>query len=123
MTDSAKPTGSNPRQSILPVSIKDTEALYQSYMPFLQGGGLFVPTSKTYNLDDELFLLISLLDEKERLPVTGKVVWITPLGAQGNRVAGIGVQFSDTSDSELARQRIEALLGAKLASEKLTLTM
>ncbi len=123
MTDSAKLTGSNPRQSILPVSIKDAEALYQSYMPFLQGGGLFVPTSKTYNLDDELFLLINLLDETERLPVTGKVVWITPLGAQGNRVAGIGVQFSDTSDSELARQRIEALLGAKLASEKLTLTM
>jgi len=123
MSDSAKPAGSNSRQSILPVSIKDNEALHQSYMPFLKGGGLFVPTSKPYNLDDELFLLINLLDEKERLPVTGKVVWITPLGAQGNRVAGIGVQFSDTSDSEEARQRIEALLGAKLASEKPTLTM
>lgn len=123
MTDSSKPAGSSPRQSILPVSIKDNEVLHQSYMPFLKGGGLFVPTSKPYNLDDELFLLINLLDEKERLPVTGKVVWITPLGAQGNRVAGIGVQFSDTSDSEEARQRIEALLGAKLASEKPTLTM
>ncbi len=123
MTDSAKPEGSNSRQSILPVSIKDNEALHQSYMPFLKGGGLFVPTSKTYNLDDELFLLINLFDEKDRLPVTGKVVWITPLGAQGNRVAGIGVQFSDTSDSEVARHQIEALLGAKLASEKPTLTM
>lgn len=123
MSDSAKLIGSNSRQSILPIKFKDTETLHQSYMPFLEGGGLFVPTSKTYNLDDELFLLISLLDEKDRFPVTGKVVWITPLGAQGNRVAGIGVQFSDTSDGEVARQRIEALLGAKLASEKPTLTM
>ncbi len=123
MSDSAKLIGSNSRQSILPIKFKDTETLYQSYMPFLEGGGLFVPTSKTYNLDDELFLLISLLDEKDRFPVTGKVVWITPLGAQGNRVAGIGVQFSGTSDGEVARQRIEALLGAKLASEKPTLTM
>ncbi|HEN47657.1 MAG TPA: pilus assembly protein PilZ [Mizugakiibacter sp.] len=123
MADSSKLIGSNSRQSILPVKFKDTETLHQSYMPFLEGGGLFVPTSKTYNLNDELFLLINLLDEKDRFPVTGKVVWITPLGAQGNRIAGIGVQFSHTSDGEVVRQRIEALLGAKLASEKPTLTM
>ena len=117
------PSVSSARQSILPVAIKDEATLYQSYMPFLKGGGLFVPSGKRYNLGDELFLLINLMDDKERLPVTGTVVWITPQGAQGNRVAGIGVQFSESVEGEAARQRIEALLGAKLASEKSTFTL
>jgi type IV pilus assembly protein PilZ len=111
------------RQSILPVAIKDEATLYQSYMPFMKGGGLFVPTTKRYNLGDDLFLLINLLEDKERLPVTGTVVWITPQGAQGNRVAGIGVQFSESPEGEVARQRIEALLGARLASEQPTYTL
>ena len=111
------------RQSILPVAIKDEATLYQSYMPFIKGGGLFVPTSKRYNLGDDLFLLVNLLEDKERLPVTGTVVWITPQGAQGNRVAGIGVHFSESPEGEVARQRIEALLGARLASEKPTYTL
>jgi type IV pilus assembly protein PilZ len=117
------PSVSSSRQSILPVAIKDEATLYQSYMPFLKGGGLFVPSGKRYNLGDELFLLINLMDDKERLPVTGTVVWITPQGAQGNRVAGIGVQFAESVEGEAARQRIEALLGAKLASEKATFTL
>lgn len=117
------PSVSSARQSILPVAIKDEATLYQSYMPFLKGGGLFVPSGKRYNLGDELFLLINLMDDKERLPVTGTVVWITPQGAQGNRVAGIGVQFAESVEGEAARQRIEALLGAKLASEKATFTL
>ena len=117
------PSVSSARQSILPVAIKDEVTLYQSYMPFLKGGGLFVPSGKRYNLGDELFLLINLMDDKERLPVTGTVVWITPQGAQGNRVAGIGVQFAESVEGEAARQRIEALLGAKLASEKSTFTL
>ena len=117
------PSVSSSRQSILPVAIKDEATLYQSYMPFLKGGGLFVPSGKRYNLGDELFLLINLMDDKERLPVTGTVVWITPQGAQGNRVAGIGVQFAESVEGEAARQRIEALLGARLASEKSTFTL
>lgn len=117
------PSISSARQSILPVAIKDEATLYQSYMPFLKGGGLFVPSGKRYNLGDELFLLINLMDDKERLPVTGTVVWITPQGAQGNRVAGIGVQFAESVEGEAARQRIEALLGARLASEKSTFTL
>jgi type IV pilus assembly protein PilZ len=117
------PSVSSARQSILPVAIKDETTLYQSYMPFLKGGGLFVPSGKRYNLGDELFLLINLMDDKERLPVTGTVVWITPQGAQGNRVAGIGVQFAESVEGEAARQRIEALLGARLASEKSTFTL
>ncbi|MGH8040482.1 MAG: PilZ domain-containing protein [Rudaea sp.] len=112
-----------PRQGILPLTIKDKTALYNAYMPFVRGGGLFVPTAKRYNLGDEVFILLTLMDEKDRLPVPGKVVWITPAGAQGNRAAGIGVQFNDSGDGEAARTKIESILAGILGSEKPTYTM
>ncbi len=83
------------RQGILSLTIKDKAVLYAAYMPFLRNGGLFVPTNKTYHIGDEVFMLLSLMDEPEKIPIAGKVVWITPPGAQGNRQAGIGVQFSE----------------------------
>ena len=115
--------GGMPRQGILSLAIKDKGALYNAYMPFVRGGGLFVPTTKRYSLGDEVFILLSLMDEKDRLPVAGKVVWITPPGAQGNRVAGIGVQFNDSPESESARVKIEAMLAELQGSEKPTNTM
>jgi type IV pilus assembly protein PilZ len=116
-------TGGAPRQGILPVSIKDKGALFNAYMPFVKGGGLFVPTNKRYALGDEVFILLSLMDEKDRIGVSGKVVWITPTGAQGNRPAGIGVQFNDSSDGETARTRIESTLAGLLTQAKPTHTM
>ena len=50
-------------------------------MSFLQNGGLFVPTTRPYRPGDEVFLLLTLMDEPEKLPVAGRVVWITPEGA------------------------------------------
>jgi type IV pilus assembly protein PilZ len=92
-------------------------------MPFVRGGGLFVPTAKRYSLGDEVFILLSLMEEKDRLPVAGKVVWITPAGAQGNRTAGIGVQFNDSADGEAARTKIESILAGILTQERPTHTM
>lgn len=116
-------TGGAPRQGILSLAIKDKGALFNAYMPFVKGGGLFVPTAKRYSLGDEVFILLSLMEEKDRLPVAGKVVWITPAGAQGNRTAGIGIHFNESSDAEAARSRIENILAGTLASERATQTM
>ncbi len=115
--------GGMPRQGILSLAIKDRGALYNAYMPFVKGGGLFVPTAKRYNLGDEVFILLTLMDEKDRLPVAGKVTWITPPGAQGNRTAGIGVQFNDSADGEAARTRIESILAGTLNSDRPTHTL
>jgi type IV pilus assembly protein PilZ len=112
-----------PRQGILSLAIKDKGALYQAYMPFLKGGGIFVPTMKRYNLGDEVFILLTLMEDKDRMPVAGKVVWITPTGAQGNRTAGIGVQFSENADGETVKTKIESILAGVLSSERPTHTM
>jgi type IV pilus assembly protein PilZ len=111
------------RQGIISLKIKDAASLYNAYMPFLRNGGLFAPTAQPYALGDEVVLLVSLADESERLSVVGKVVWICPPGAQGNRTAGIGIHFNDSPDAEVARQRIENTLAGVLNSERPTHTM
>ena len=71
------------RSGILSLSIKDKAVLYSAYMPFITNGGLFIPTDKQYKLGEEIFLLLNIMDESDKIPVAGKVVWITPKGAQG----------------------------------------
>mgnify|MGYP001815344293 FL=1 len=110
------------RQGILSLTIKDKNALYAAYMQFVNNGGLFIPTNKKYNLGDEVFMLLNLMEEAERLPVAGKIIWITPVGAEGNRAAGIGVQFSD-QDGGQVRNKIEGYLGGSLSSDRQTHTM
>lgn len=112
-----------PRQGILSLTIKDKGALYAAYMPFVKNGGLFIPTNRDYKLGDEVFMLLKLMEESEKLPIVGKVIWITPKGAQGNRVAGIGVQFAVGQDGENARKKIETYLGGALKSDRPTHTM
>ncbi len=110
------------RQGILSLTIKDKHALYAAYMQFVKNGGLFIPTTKNYQLGDEVFMLLTLMDEPERIPVAGKVVWITPKGAEGNKAAGVGVQFSD-QDGGMARNKIEGFLAGSLQSDRGTHTM
>ncbi|PVZ68940.1 PilZ domain-containing protein [Pelagibaculum spongiae] len=110
------------RHGILSLTIKDKAVLYAAYMPFVQNGGLFIPTVKQYQLGDEVFMLLNLMEETEKLPVAGKIVWITPRGAQGNRAAGIGVQFS-AQDNGSARNKIETYLAGALESDRPTHTM
>ena len=109
------------RQGILSLTIKDKAVLYAAYMPFLDNGGIFVPTNKRYSIGDEVFMLLTLMDEPEKIPIAGRVVWITPAGAQGNRQAGVGVQFSEQDAT--ANAKIEVHLGGALNSERQTHTM
>jgi len=83
------------KPGLLTLTIKDKSALYLAYMPFVKNGGLFIPTNSNYRLGDEVFMLLNLMGEDEKLPVAGRVIWVTPKGAQGKRTAGIGVQFSE----------------------------
>ena len=109
------------RQGILSLTIKDKAVLYSAYMPFVKNGGLFVPTNKSYELGDEVFMLLTLMEEPEKIPIAGRVIWVTPRGAQGNRTAGIGVQFSEQDAA--ANAKIEEYLAGLISSEKPTHTM
>ncbi len=111
------------RPGILNLSIPDKQTLYSAYMPFVRNGGIFVPTdSSAYRLGQEIFLLLSLMDEPEKLPVAGRVVWKTPPRSQGNRTPGIGVQFNE-ADKGQTRNKIETYLAGALQSDRPTHTM
>ena len=111
-----------PRQGILSLSIKDKNALYAAYMPFVINGGLFIPTNREYAMGQEVFMLLNLMEETERLPIAGKVIWLTPPGSEGYRAAGVGVQFSD-QDGGMARNKIETYLAGSLDNDRSTHTM
>lgn len=114
------PTG--PKQGMMSLTIRDKNALLAAYMPYLKNGGIFVPTDKPFELGDEVFVLLSLMEENQRYPVTGKVVWITPKGALGGRRAGIGIQFSGVEGSNI-QKKIETYLAGALQSDRPTDTM
>ena len=122
MSDVAPPN-TIARPSVLSLNIKEKAALYAAYMPYLKTGGIFVPTHKSYTLGDEVYLLLSLMDDPAKFPIAGKVAWITPPGAHNNRTQGIGVLFSDDESGIAARKRIEEALGAALKSSRATHTL
>jgi type IV pilus assembly protein PilZ len=57
------------RPGVLSLNIRERAALYAAYMPFLRGGGIFIPTSRPYALGEEVFMLLSLMDDPNRIAV------------------------------------------------------
>lgn len=117
------PTTTAARPSILSLVIKEKAALYSAYMPFLRNGGIFVPTNKSYHLGDEIYLILTLLDDQDKYPIAGEVAWITPSTAGNGKSQGIGVHFSDDEGGIRIRQRIEELLGSATFSSRNTNTL
>ena len=113
---------STPKPGVLSLAIKEKAALYAAYMPFLKGGGLFIPTSKPFAIGEEVFMLLSLVDEPIKLRVMGHVVWVTPT-SQAGKPQGIGVQFSEKDGGIEAKNKIEGLLAGALKSSRPTHTM
>lgn len=115
------PTPSRP--SVLSLAIKEKAALYSAYMPFLKNGGIFVPTNKSYRLGEEIYLILTLLDDPNKYPIAGKVAWITPAGAGNNKSQGIGVHFPADESGVRIKSRVEELLGASAKSSRATHTL
>jgi type IV pilus assembly protein PilZ len=111
------------RPGVLSLSIKEKSALFAAYMPCIKGGGLFIPTNKSYRMGEEVFMLLTLMDDPARLPVSGKVVWLTPSGAHGSRTQGVGVQFAFNESGKAVQNKIEGFLGGSLKSVRPTHTM
>ncbi len=111
------------RPGAISLNIKEKAILYAAYMPYVRGGGIFIPTARPYKLGDEIFMLITLMDDTAKLPVAGKVVWLTPAGCHGNRVQGVGVQFKEDESGAMVKSRIEKLLSGQVQLTRQTHTM
>lgn len=120
---SQAPAVSFARPAVLSLSINSKSALFAAYMPFIRNGGLFIPTNKSCNLGDEVFMLLQLMDDPAKLPVKGRVIWVTPANAQASKTQGVGVQFTEDDSGRLVRAKIEQVLGAHIGSSRPTHTI
>lgn len=111
------------RPSVLSVPMQEKTALYAAYMPFLHNGGLFVPTNKSYKIGDDVYLILTLMDDPTKYPVAGKVAWVTPADASHNKAQGIGVHFAADESGVRVKHRIEELLGTAINSSRATNTL
>ncbi len=109
------------KKTMIALTIKDKVVLHQLYMPFIRHGGLFISNRTEYELGDDVFILLNLMDESEKIPVAGKVVWIARKGVKSPHQPGVGIQFTDPEN--VAKDKIETYLAGSLGSANATATM
>src|ERR1700752_5018711 len=121
------PPPTTARPSVIQLVFREKGALYAAYMPIFAEGGLFVPTTRDYQLGDDIYLLLTLPGDAQRYPVAGKVGWITPANAPatgpGGRPQGVGVRFPVDEKPRLLKLKIEEVLGTSISSSKPTQTI
>ncbi|MBA2648561.1 MAG: PilZ domain-containing protein [Legionella sp.] len=108
-------------RALLSCQFLDKEALYMAYMPFVKDGGLFIKTAHQYSLETTVTLAIGIWDETPTFYLKGKIIWVTPEGAQDNKPAGVGVQFLG-EESHLLTKKIETTLADMLNCNHITHT-
>jgi len=123
MNTPAPASGGSARPSVLQLAIKEKAALLAAYIPIFKDGGLFIPTTRDYKLGDDLYVLVTLPDDPQRYPVAGKVAWLTPARAAGNRTQGVGIVFPSDEKTLQLKIRIEQMLGSHLGSDRPTQTI
>lgn len=128
--DSRSPTnamvggsGASTRPSVIQLVFREKGALYAAYVPLFSEGGLFVPSTRDYQLGDDIYLLLSLPGDPQRYPVAGKVGWITPANTPGGRTQGVGVRFPADEKTRALKVKIEEILGTSISSNKPTQTL
>jgi type IV pilus assembly protein PilZ len=66
---------------------------WASYMGYVQGGGLFVPSKQKVKMGQEIFILATLPEQSQKIPLTGKVIWISHKQS-GFKPQGFAIQLS-----------------------------
>ncbi|WP_198334060.1 PilZ domain-containing protein [Psychrobacter namhaensis] len=110
------------RGGILTCHIENIDTLYASYLSFVNNGALFVPSNQAQQLGNEVFIAVTLPNSSERLPMNGKVVWISSK-TQGGRPAGFAVQIGTDVAGQRIKNEVERLLAGKVEGVQSTYTM
>ena len=111
------------RPGVFTLVIRSKAALYAAWIPLLRGGGIFLPSTRSHSLGEEVLILLTLLDDPNKIPLQGSVAWINPAHSAGNRPQGIGVQLADSEVARELRKKVEGLLAGALRSSRPTHTI
>mgnify|MGYP000962323408 CR=1 FL=1 len=121
-TQTAAQGQSKLKQGVIKINIDDLKDLYQYYMPYVDGCGIFVPTTEAYNLEQEVFVFLKLPGDLGKFAASGRFVWLNPPKKASRRIPGVGVQLRG-KEAPRIREIIEAGLGKALTSGLPTATM
>lgn len=111
------------RPGVFTLVIRSKAALYAAWIPLLKGGGIFLPSIRPHSLGEEVLILLTLLDDPNKVPLQGHVAWINPAHSTGNRPQGIGVQIHDSEAGRELKKKVEGLLAGALQSSRPTHTL
>ena len=103
-----------PRGGIIQANILDKDMLYQSYMPYVAGGGLFIPSKQPVKMGEEVFVLVTLPEQSQKIPLTGKVIWISHK-QNGIKLQGFGIQLTGEKGIFYKSEAEKLLAGVKAA--------
>lgn len=104
---------------MIPLTIPDLESLQASYLPFVNGGAIFVPSNLKVVLGETKLVMITF-PGVPKAPVTGKVVWINPRSV-GMRPQGFAIQLDGQAGIRF-KNEFEKLLAGRMSMQKPTFT-
>jgi len=109
---------------MLNLRLESKPIIYASYMSFLEYGGVFMPTTDSFEMHEEVLLVLELVGNKtDKLFVKTKVCWINAHPSPGGRPRGIGLAFTDDEQSIKAKILFENILTGLLHNERPTYTL
>ncbi|ENU57765.1 PilZ domain-containing protein [Acinetobacter guillouiae] len=106
---------------LIQVNINDRATLQASYMPYILGGGLFVPSKNAVKMGDEVFVLAGLPDQSQKVPLTGKVIWISQK-QNGIKPQGFAIQLTGEKGIYY-KMEAEKLLAGSMSLDRPSFTM
>lgn len=100
------------------ITIDDKKDLYKCYLPFIKDGGIFIPFNDDVTAENiypgmTILLLLTVIEPKNRVTISGKVVWIQKSGA----VKGYGVSLGSSVPAKSLKDYIEMTV-SDLAQKK-----
>lgn len=106
---------------LLQVNITDRAMLQASYMPYINGGALFISTKQPVKMGEEVFVLATLPNQSQKIPLTGKVVWIS-YKQTGMKPQGFAIQLAGEKGIYY-KNEAEKLLAGSMSADLPSFTM
>ena len=105
------------------MALTDRTTIYNSYMSFLNNGGVFIASDDTFEMGEEVLLVLEIGEALDRFPLKTKVCWINPQRGGSTRPRGVGLAFDGSDVAKNAKHLIENNLAGLLDLPRATYTI
>jgi len=105
---------------LMQLHIQDKAMLHACYMPYVQGGGLFIPSQQSVRMGELMTLVVALPGQAQKMMLTGPVIWIS-YKATGFKPKGFAIQLCGDK-AEFYRTEIEKILVGLALSDRSSFT-